>query len=89
MWRVKEHRDIEKTCRRLPAAVVKKYEIWKVLKNAKRQEGKGIIVELTTEQAAMLKKAVEKWQPQLIYGQINELFEEKEDPVEKAETKKK
>ena len=29
MWRVKEHRDIEKTCRRLPAAVVKKYEIWK------------------------------------------------------------
>src|SRR3990172_4864450 len=67
---------------------IEKYEIWKVLKNAKRQEGKGIIVELTTEQAAMLKKTVEKWQPQLIYGQINELFEEKEDPVEKAETKK-
>jgi len=29
MWRIKEHRDIEKTCRRLPMAVVKKYEIWK------------------------------------------------------------
>jgi plasmid maintenance system killer protein len=29
MWRIKEHRDIEKTCRELPIAVVKKYEIWK------------------------------------------------------------
>ena len=29
MWRIKEHRDIEKTCRALPAAVVKKYEVWK------------------------------------------------------------
>ena len=29
MWRVKEHRDIEKTCRGLSMAVVKKYEVWK------------------------------------------------------------
>jgi proteic killer suppression protein len=29
MWRIKEHRDIENTCRGLPAAVVKKYEVWK------------------------------------------------------------
>ena len=29
MWRIKEHRDIEKTCRKLPAVVVKKYELWK------------------------------------------------------------
>ena len=29
MWRIQEHRDIEKTCRRLPKAVVKKYELWK------------------------------------------------------------
>jgi proteic killer suppression protein len=29
MWRIKEHRDIEKTCRELPTAVVKKYEVWK------------------------------------------------------------
>lgn len=29
MWYIKEHRDIEKTCRKLPAAVVKKYELWK------------------------------------------------------------
>jgi len=29
MWHIKEHRDIERTCRRLPAPVVKKYELWK------------------------------------------------------------
>lgn len=29
MWHVREHRDIEKTCRKLPPAVVKKYELWK------------------------------------------------------------
>jgi plasmid maintenance system killer protein len=29
MWRIKEHRDIEKTCHGLPTAVVKKYEVWK------------------------------------------------------------
>lgn len=29
MWHIKEHRDIEKTCRKLPDAVVKKYELWK------------------------------------------------------------
>ena len=29
MWRIQEHRDIAKVCRKLPAAVVKKYELWK------------------------------------------------------------
>jgi proteic killer suppression protein len=29
MWRIKEHRDIEKTCRALSTTVVKKYEVWK------------------------------------------------------------
>jgi mRNA-degrading endonuclease RelE of RelBE toxin-antitoxin system len=29
MWRIREHRDIEKICRKLPAPVVKKYELWK------------------------------------------------------------
>ena len=29
MWIIKEHRDIQKTCRKLPVAVVKKYELWK------------------------------------------------------------
>lgn len=29
MWRIREHRDIRKTCRKLPEAVVKKYELWK------------------------------------------------------------
>ena len=29
MWIVKEHRDISKTCRKLPVQVVKKYELWK------------------------------------------------------------
>jgi mRNA-degrading endonuclease RelE of RelBE toxin-antitoxin system len=29
MWRIREHRDIEKTCRMLPKAIVKKYELWK------------------------------------------------------------
>ena len=29
MWHIKEHRDIAKTCRKLPAAVAKKYELWK------------------------------------------------------------
>lgn len=29
MWRIQEHRDIAKTCRKLPEAVVKKYELWK------------------------------------------------------------
>lgn len=31
MWRIKEHHDIDKLCRKLPAAVVKKYELWKNL----------------------------------------------------------
>ena len=29
MWRIEEHRDIEKTCRKLPPEIVKKYELWK------------------------------------------------------------
>jgi len=29
MWHVKEHREIEKICRKLPLEVVKKYELWK------------------------------------------------------------
>jgi mRNA-degrading endonuclease RelE of RelBE toxin-antitoxin system len=29
MWNIKEHRDIEKTCKTLPTVVVKKYELWK------------------------------------------------------------
>lgn len=29
MWRIQEHHDIPKTCRKLPQPVVKKYELWK------------------------------------------------------------
>ena len=29
MWQIKEHREIDKICRKLPDAVVKKYELWK------------------------------------------------------------
>ena len=29
MWQIKEYRDIEKVCRKLPEAIVKKYELWK------------------------------------------------------------
>lgn len=29
MWQIKEHRGIEKTCRKLPHNLVKKYELWK------------------------------------------------------------
>ncbi len=29
MWRIQEHRDIEKSCKKLPQAVVSKYELWK------------------------------------------------------------
>jgi mRNA-degrading endonuclease RelE of RelBE toxin-antitoxin system len=31
MWRIQEHREIEKICRKLPTAVLKKYELWKEL----------------------------------------------------------
>ena len=31
MWRILEHHDIDKACRKLPATVVKKYELWKSL----------------------------------------------------------
>ena len=29
MWRIQEHRNIDKTCRNLPKPVVKRYELWK------------------------------------------------------------
>ncbi|MEW6087700.1 MAG: type II toxin-antitoxin system mRNA interferase toxin, RelE/StbE family [bacterium] len=29
MWHIKEHKDIEKVCRKLPPVIVKKYELWK------------------------------------------------------------
>jgi toxin HigB-1 len=29
MWRIREHQGIAKTCRKLPEAVAKKYELWK------------------------------------------------------------
>lgn len=31
MWRILEHRNITKQCRKLPEVVVKKYELWKDL----------------------------------------------------------
>jgi plasmid maintenance system killer protein len=31
MWHIKEHRDIEKICRKLPQPILKKYELWKNL----------------------------------------------------------
>ena len=30
-WRIVEHHDIEKTCRRLPSQIVEKYDYWKEL----------------------------------------------------------
>ena len=29
MWRILEHHDIGKVCRKLPVQVLKKYELWK------------------------------------------------------------
>ena len=29
MWNVLEHRSVERTCKKLPVRVVKKYELWK------------------------------------------------------------
>ncbi len=31
MWKIFEHKSIAKTCRKLPAQVLKKYELWKNL----------------------------------------------------------
>jgi toxin HigB-1 len=31
MWRIKEHHDIDKACRKIPSTVIKKYELWKSL----------------------------------------------------------
>ena len=31
MWRIREHHDIGKTCRKIPPVAVKKYELWKSL----------------------------------------------------------
>jgi proteic killer suppression protein len=28
-WRIEEHREIPKICRKVPVSVVKKYELWK------------------------------------------------------------
>ena len=29
MWHIQEHRTVAKLCRKLPEAVIKKYELWK------------------------------------------------------------
>jgi proteic killer suppression protein len=29
MWHILEHHDIDRTCRKLPPQVLKKYELWK------------------------------------------------------------
>jgi proteic killer suppression protein len=29
MWHILEHKSIQKTCRKLPVQVLKKYELWK------------------------------------------------------------
>ncbi|MFN2502602.1 MAG: type II toxin-antitoxin system RelE/ParE family toxin [Pyrinomonadaceae bacterium] len=29
MWRIEEHRGINKICRKMPSQVLKKYELWK------------------------------------------------------------
>jgi proteic killer suppression protein len=31
MWRILEHRDIAKICRKVPPEIAKKYELWKDL----------------------------------------------------------
>lgn len=31
MWHILEHRDITKTCKKIPLQVLKKYELWKDL----------------------------------------------------------
>ncbi|MSR76953.1 MAG: type II toxin-antitoxin system mRNA interferase toxin, RelE/StbE family [Candidatus Omnitrophica bacterium] len=31
MWRIHEHRQVEKICPKLPSQVLKKYELWKSL----------------------------------------------------------
>ncbi|GAB1352061.1 hypothetical protein MASR1M12_07920 [Erysipelotrichia bacterium] len=31
MWKIFEHKSIAKTCKKLPAQVLKKYELWKDL----------------------------------------------------------
>jgi len=31
MWRIHEHKDLSKYCRKIPLQVVKKYELWKDL----------------------------------------------------------
>lgn len=31
MWKIREHRDVQKIFRKLPGAVLKKYELWKNL----------------------------------------------------------
>ncbi len=31
MWKIVEHKNLSKTCKKLPAQVLKKYELWKDL----------------------------------------------------------
>ena len=31
MWKISEHKNLSKTCKKLPAQVLKKYELWKCL----------------------------------------------------------
>ena len=31
MWRILEHKNLAKTCKKLPSQVLKKYELWKDL----------------------------------------------------------
>ena len=38
-WRILEHHDIEKVCRRLPPQVIDKYDLWKELVREHGPEG--------------------------------------------------
>lgn len=29
MWQIKEHREVDKVCQKLPKEIIKKYELWK------------------------------------------------------------
>jgi hypothetical protein len=64
-------------------AKLEKWDIYKLFRDSKG------FVDLTIEQAALLKKWIGYWQPQLIMGQCYELLESMKDEPEKAEEKKK
>ena len=61
---------------------VEKYEIYKLVKNAKMQDG-SIWVVLTAEQITVIKKCIEEFQPQLILGQCFEMIEAVKDDEKK------